>query len=227
MRKLFLLLTFIVFAGTAISCGSPYTRLVDPKVFNTGISEDEAAIVFLRQNKTSAGLEIMSSMMTGLLPLIPRIPIVPPAALIFEVKEDENLKFVAHLDHRTKFLYRTTPGKHLYVVIDRENFLTRYAITNIKLLEVNLEAEKTYYVYVSQYSIYSPQCTVITAIDLSSQEFIKDFKSLDWYETKPSILEDYSKKTQRFSHQIKKYSIVNHKDKVQILPEYGTNTPIR
>ena len=216
MRKLFLLLMVIASAGMT-GCGSAYIKRVDPAVMNTNISNNETAVVFFRP--TSFGSQ--------------------DTTFIFEI-ENENLKFVAFASSGVKTLHKTTPGKHLYLVSGGKPGYYNF-------MEANLAPGKTYYAYVSKRTsaasaalpiiaagVFAPLLHTdignqysffpVTASDLSSEKFKKDFADCMWYENRKHIEENGFEKY--YTELIKGYSTLKPEEKILVRREYGTNIPI-
>jgi len=140
---------------------------------------------------------------------------------VLEVEQSEKLKFITLLPVRGKLLHKTTPGTHLYFA--GESFL-----------EADLEAGKTYYAYVIMRSGFRPHFVLapVTTSDLSSENFQKAFAECEWFENTPFAHTHFNKHAQadieRFVFgKFREYSTVKPEDKMLMLPEYGTETPIR
>ena len=136
---------------------------------------------------------------------------------VVEVEENGNPKYITHLTTDAKFLHKTTPGKHIYAVSDGGNFL-----------EADLEAGKTYYAYVlASFGVLRQQFILVpaTAADFSLEEFQKAFAKCDWYENNPEW--DGSRFHGIDKRIIEQYSALKPEDKVLMLPEYGTDTPLQ
>jgi hypothetical protein len=231
MRKLSVLLILIILIGIMGCAVNPHMNVVDPTTLNTSISEEETAIVFLRQERPflASGVEL-AAFIAGIwtFPIGTPLMFIKPSedVFIFELDENKDLNFIVLLGFEAKFLHKTTPGKHLYTAINREN-------TNF--LKADLEAGKTYYVYISHdyrwIALYP--FIAITPFNLSSEKFLQEFKKFNWYENKDSVSEIVLEKKQEimesswFADQIKKYEETKLEDRNLLHPEYGTDTPLR
>ena len=208
----------MIIASVGITaCGNPYMSPVDPMAINTSISQDEATIVFFRPSKFWGG---GSALQIATIPLGMVFSGAGKAEpIVLEVEENVKPKYITVLCTNGKFLHKTTPGKHLYTAAG-DNFL-----------ETNLEAGKAYYAYVlERFGGLRPQFILLpaTASELSSEEFRKAFAKCDWYENKPYGQKVFDANRDNIEkHLIEKYYTSKPEDKVLMLPEYGTDTPIR
>jgi hypothetical protein len=230
MRKLSVLLIIAILIGI-IGCGfQPSMRLVDPATLNTSVSEDESAVVFIRQKSPfiGSGAELATFIVAiWAFPVgLPALALNPSREVfIFELDEKKDLNFVISPHFLSKFLHKTTSGKHTYLAINREK---------IHFLEADLEAGKTYYVYVShdyQWIALYPFIP-ITPANLSSEKFLEEFRSIRWWEHTDSISEKVITKKQEiiesswFTDQVKEYENTQEK-RTLLLPEYGVDIPIK
>ena len=205
-------------------CGKRHMQKVDPGVFNTSISEDEAVIVFFRGKGPffSSGVAIARFAFLG--------PIgysSDATNFVLELEENGNLKEVVLLEGNSKFLHKTTPGKHLYVAARGGP-----AGGDANFLEAELEAGKIYYVYISHHFGGTSGRVAFVPVpvsELASEEFLTSYANLDWYENKRGRL-DYGKAYANykwFSARIAEYPTVSLEGKALMGPEYGTDTPIQ
>lgn len=196
MRKLFLLLLGIAVMVMA-GCASSLMQRVDPGQMSEMVKSDEAAIVFFRPNLAGGGIQ----------------------SYVIEGNEDGNVNFVAVISSRTKYLHRTTPGRHLYFVGRVGGFG--------QMLEANLEAGKTYYAY-----IFLGLLMGVIPVSDPSDEALKKYlascnwvqntpEGQDWFQTSlPSLQGAYTKA-------LTAHQAAAPEAKALMLPEYGTDTPLR
>jgi len=216
MRKFVLFLMVIASMGMTGCAGTKLMQPIDHAQVNETVNSDEAVIVFFR-------------------PPMFRGRALNPG--LIEVGEKEKLSFVAIMSNGTKYIHRTTPGKHQY-------FWSTTSILGPIVsypLEANIEAGKIYYTGVFGDNPFTP------VINVSDETFKKDFASCDWVQNTPdgqqwfdknikSLQDKYTQMRIAQGDETAKVKIVSyHKDGTKseseidmiIKPEYGTNTPVR
>jgi hypothetical protein len=113
------------------------------------LGEDESAIVFFRDTMLGGGVQ----------------------APVAEVKEGNEVSFIAIISYYSKLLHRTTPGKHLYVVGGESS----------TLLEAELAPGKYYYVRVDPDMGFMKARFHLEAIDVSELPTLqKAMKPCKW-----------------------------------------------
>jgi len=205
MRKQFLLLVIIASLGM-IGCAGRFVQPVDPAQMNEAVKSTEAVIVFVRSSKFVGGAI--------------SLPII-------EASKDEKLNFVTILPGGTKYLYRTTPGRHLYFAINGNDWWA-FPYRPDAMLEANLEAGKTYYAYLTPALLGF----VFEAVpDTTKESLKKDLASCRWVQNAPKGQNWFKNNLPRLE---KKYAPALTKDQTAapdgknvIKPAYGTNTPVR
>ncbi|MDR2099831.1 MAG: hypothetical protein LBP40_03260 [Campylobacteraceae bacterium] len=108
-------LAIVLFFG---GCASKYMQPANLSEADMKLTQNESAIIFLRPTILGGAIQ------------------APIAEFI-----DNDLKFVAIVSAKSKVFYKTTPGKHFFVVGGEGS----------NLLEAELEGGKTYYSYVNPY----------------------------------------------------------------------------
>jgi hypothetical protein len=150
MRKIVFLI-LVASLGLA-GCGKTFMRPLAPTQLNEAANPNEAVIVFFRPAKFQG---------SALTPVL------------VEVDGKENLSLVAMMPNGKKYLHRTTAGKHSYFWSTPSLFGGVYSY----MLEANLKAGKTYYVYVK--GSFTP------VTDPADEKFRKDLASTSWVANTP------------------------------------------
>ena len=202
MRKFFILLMVIASMGMT-ACSSSLMQPVRPadmNKLNEPVKSNETVIVFFRSSFFGGAVQ----------------------APIIEVSEDGKMSFVAIMSSGTKYLHRTTPGKHLYVVGGESS----------ELLEANMERGKTYYTYISpRLGFMKARFVFVPVPDTADKSFIKDLASCNWVLSTPGgekWFQDNLKSLQsKATEALKEYQEAKPERRKTIKPEYGTNTPVR
>lgn len=198
MRKLMLIVMTIACLGIT-GCGSKMRR-IDPAAVNDSVAPDETAIVFMRSSIAGALVK----------------------APVFEAAEDGTLKHIAIMHSRTKYLHRTSPGKHRYIVCGESS----------EMLEADMEAGKTYYVYVNpRLGWFKARFSFSPVSDLTDETFKNDFMRYAWITNKPQaeewFLDNLPSLRKKYINALEDYNEEKPEDRKIILPEYGAITPIR
>ena len=180
-------------------------QIIDPTEINGTISSGESIVVFF----VPAGQKRL------------HVPIV-------EADENGNLSLVTILVSGTKYLHRTTPGKHLY--------LLSTVGERSEMLEANLEAEKTYYTYVSQYPdspdtssrlFYAFQFLPVPRV--TDEQFTKDLALCRWFQNSETAKNWFERNhpnlQKRFIEAQTRHSEASSNKKISL--EYGTTIPVR
>ncbi|MDR3073294.1 MAG: hypothetical protein LBV01_01045, partial [Deltaproteobacteria bacterium] len=144
-------------------------------------------------------------------------------APVLEVVGDR-LQFIAMVDAKVKFLHKTAPGKHLYLIDGEFGYF----------MEADLDGGKTYYAYVDpRIGWWKARFMFIpvTRNDLTADTFKKDFAWCVWHENTPEGHQWFAGEQQRlearYSDRIRDYSRSRPEDKVRMLPEYGVVAPVQ
>lgn len=156
------------------------------------LSGDEAAIVFFRSTYFGGGAQ------------------APIAEFI-----DNDLKFVAILSAKSKVFYKTTPGKHFFVVGGESG----------NLLEADFEGGKTYYSSVKLRPGVLKARFVFGPVE-NGRIPHGDLQSYKWIANKPNesaVWFNNSKKSmwQKYENAFEKHQRARSENKKIIRPEYG------
>jgi hypothetical protein len=181
---IFMAFIFSGCAGKDVPGRSAYVEPATLSQADTALTQDEAAIVFFRPvGYGFAGTQ------------------APIAEFI-----NNNLRFVTILTSHSKVFYKTTPGKHTFVVGGR------FA----ELLEAELEGGKTYYVYVianggnvKAVFTFEP----VSAEETKTEKFIKDFGTCSWNKNVPNIAELWFAKNKPSMERKYIYALKEHQSK--------------
>ncbi|MDR3175917.1 MAG: hypothetical protein LBU06_05240 [Desulfovibrio sp.] len=183
-------------------CASNLMQPVDPAVINTAISQKESGIVFFRPSALGGVFH----------------------SPVLEVKQDGSLNFIANVAAKAKFLHKTNPGKHLYLIDGEFGYF----------MEAELDAGKIYYAYViPKIGWWRPRFdfTPVTNMDLISETFQSDFAQCKWYENTMEgnnwFLSNKPSLEKRYSNLIYRYQNIKLENKVKMLPEYGSRVFIQ
>ena len=192
MRRLILILATMACLGLT-GCGSKMMQPVSPNEMNDSVSSEETGIVFFRSTK-----------------ILGRAISYP----IIEAGEDDKLSFVAIIPAGTKYLHKTTPGKHRF-------FVGSIAGSRYEMLEADMEAGKTYYADVAPSMAY----VYFTPVpDVTDKSFRKDLAGCDWVQNTPEGEQWFLNNLPSLQT---KYGMAKTVDRKIILPEYGAVTPVR
>ncbi len=199
MRRLLLIFAAVLCLGMT-GCASKLMQPVDPAAMNDTVQPDEAGIVFFRATTFGGAIQ----------------------APIIEASEGGKLNFVAIVSAGKKYLHRTTPGKHLYVVGGESS----------EMLEADMDAGKTYYVYVSPRMGWVKARFVFMPVPNASDEaFKKDLAWCDWVQNTPEgqawFSDNLPSLQAKYADAQKEHNEAKPEDKKVIKPEYGTLTPVR
>ena len=198
LSVLLLVIGFLGLAGCASNSMRPVT---DIAAITKPLSQDEAAIVFFRPSALAQAIQ----------------------APVLEVVGDQ-LQFVALIPFGTKFLHKTTPGKHLYLIDGEFGYF----------MDSDLEGGKTYYACVDPRIgwwrarfVFVP----VTSQDFTGDKFTTDFARCNWYENSHESLRWFENEEirlkNRYADLIQKYSSFKPEEKTKMLPEYGVALPIQ
>lgn len=196
--RIMVLLTLMIVTATGITgCGgTKHMKPVDPAGMNAmyaPVNPDETVIVFFRPWGFMG-----SALNPGLV----------------ETDESGNLSFVAIMPNGTKYLHRTTPGKHTYFW----SSASLHGGLVSCILETDMEAGKTYYTTAFGSNDFTP------VTDTSNDEFIKNLNSCRWIENTPDGKIWFNNNISSLQN---KYTQARGKGIILIKPEYGTTTPVR
>jgi hypothetical protein len=193
-----LILAFAIFVATVFSGCAGKSDYMQPAVLSqadTALTQDEAAIVFFRPS--TFGFLIQA-------------PIAEFA--------DGELKLVSIVSAKSKVFYKTTIGKHFFIVGGEGN----------ELLEADIEGGKTYYSYIQpQLGLVKARFAFkpVTDIALKSQDFLDDLNACTWHTNKPEaqawFFENKESMLNKYQSALTKHQEAEPKDKKIILPEYG------
>ena len=202
MRRLILILAAMACLGMTGCGGTKHMQPVDPaKVSATydTVNSDEAAIVFFRHSVfSSVGFQ-------GAL--------ISPG--LIEADENGKLSFVAIMSKDTKYLHRTTPGRHSYFWSSGslQGGMASY------ILQADLEAGKIYYIdtFVSSEGF-------IPVTDTSDGAFIKGLNSCRWVENTSDGQLWFNDNLPSLQN---KYTQAQGRGTILLKPEYGATTPVQ
>ena len=224
MRKIFLILMVIASVGMTGCTRNPYTQPAGPAggvnaMYNTinMVNPNEAVIVFFRSEKQAQVDASPGLVRHGQADMYPGGGKQAP---VIEGDEDvKKLSFITVLSkNNTKYLHRTTPGRHWYVV----NTVRGRG----DMLEADLEAGKTYYAYIS----YDKAFIFKPVSDDADKSFREDLASCIWIQNLPRgqewFLENLSSLLRNYTAALAKHQAVMPEYRKIIRPEYGTNTPV-
>ncbi len=197
MRKLMMLLMAMACFGMT-GCASHLMQHIDSTAINTQISQEESAIVFFRATSIGGGVQ----------------------APVIEVSEDGKISFVAIISAATKYLHRTTSGKHLYVVGGESS----------EMLEADMEAGKTYYAYVSpRMGWWKARFVFVPVPDVTDETFKKDLAWCDWVQNTSAgdqwFLDNFPSLQKKYTDALKEHQAASQADKKLILPGFGSAIP--
>ena len=201
MRKTALAVMFIT-SLFLTGCASHLMQPIDESITMTGmLSDNESAIVFFRSTTFGGAIQA---------PVIEAV--------------NEELKLVAIVSAGAKFLYKTTPGKHIFTVGGESS----------ELLEADVEGGKTYYCYVSpRMGLFKARFVFVpvTDKDLATDGFKADLKWCKWYENKPEgqawLTENMQSLQDKYTSALKDHQEAKPENKKTIKPEYGTAIPVQ
>ena len=209
MRAFSILLVLIIAFSLGISgCAknSPMQNLGTAAI-NETVNSDESIIVFFIPAKQHRL----------------HVPIV-------ETDENGNLGFVTILVPGTKYLHRTTPGKHFYFLSTVQGWS--------EMLEASVEAGKIYYTCVSQHPNsrnpdsprqYFNSFQFLPVSDVTDEPFTKDVALCRWYQNTGAAKDWFERNLpdqQRRSAQARARHQETGSKKI-ISPEYGTTTLVQ
>ncbi|MDR2342168.1 MAG: hypothetical protein LBD84_03890 [Campylobacteraceae bacterium] len=192
MKNIFLhvitLATMLFFSG----CTSKYMQSVNLSKADMELSKNESAIVFFRPTYFGGGVQ------------------APIAEFM-----DNDLKFVAIVSAKSKVFYKTTPGKHFFVVGGE----------NGNLLEADFEGGKTYYSYIEPRFGFLKARFVFEPVK-NSKIPVRDLQSCKWIASKPNesaVWFDNSKKSmqRKYENAFEKHQKTNPANQKIIKSEYG------
>lgn len=199
MRKTLLFLVGVAFLGLT-GCASKLMQPVTPAAMNDSVSLNESAIVFFRATNFGGAIQ----------------------APVIEAAEDGKINFVAVVSAATKYLHRTSPGKHLYVVGGESS----------EMLEADMEAGKTYYAYVSpRMGLWKARFVFTPVPDVTDESFKKDLAWCNWVQNTPDgeqwFLENQQSLREKCADALKEHQEAKLEDKKRVLPGYGSPVPVR
>ncbi|MDR0408217.1 MAG: hypothetical protein LBH45_04845 [Campylobacteraceae bacterium] len=205
-------------------CTSNHMQSVNLSESDMKLAQNESAIIFLRPTILGGAIQ------------------APIAEFV-----DNNLKFVAIISAKTKVFYKTTSGKHFFVVGGESS----------NLLEADFEGGKTYYSYIEPYMGFAkarfefepvkngarlssendkkdPFATLGTTNNslwgyerayFDSKEFKNDLEDCMWYESKPVTYEWFAKNKnsmwKKYESALKRHQNIKPEKRKIIKPEYG------
>ena len=179
----------------AAACEAPFMKAAPEQNAAQGPDANEATIIFMR----------------------PSLLGTDERAAVFDVTSPEN-KFVGIVWTRTKVLYRTTPGKSMFMLVGEQ----------ADFLQADLEAGKTYYAQVILKLSFSKNKLGFSAVDheeLDTEEFEEGEALCELVENTPEAyawaaenMADVKKKRAEYLPKWHKKSVV---DKAVLRPEDG------
>ncbi len=181
-------------------CASKLMQPADPAAVHATVDADESAVVFFRATSFGGAIQ----------------------APVIEAAEDGALRYVAVISAKTKYLHRTTPGKHLYVVGGESG----------EMLEADLEAGKVSYVYVSpRMGWWKARFVFVPVPDTADETFRKDLAWCGWVQNTPEgqkwFLDNLPSLQAKYADARKEHRDAKPEEKKILKPEYGTAAPVR
>ncbi len=199
MRKIVLALMMGLCMGMT-GCASKLMQPIDHAAMNDTVQQYETGIVFFRATSFGGAVQ----------------------APIVEATEDGTLSFVAVVSAGKKYLHRTTPGKHLYVVGGESS----------DLLEANMEAGKTYYVYISPHIGWVKARFAFDPVkNVADGTFRKDLAWCDWVANTPEgakwFTDNLPSLQTKYADAKKEHAEAKPEDRKVVKPEYGSLVPVK
>ena len=200
MRKILVFLAVVACFGIT-GCASKLMQPVDLATIPSTISQDESAVVFFRATNFGGAIQAPVADVT-----------------------DSKVEHVAIISAKMKYLHKTAPGKHFYLVGGESS----------ELLEADLEGGKTYFVYVSPRMGFWKARFVfvpVTDKDLETDSFKKDLAWCEWHINAPEaeawFRENLSSMQAKRTDAYQEHNAAKSEDKKILKPHYGTMAPIR
>jgi len=155
MRNFVVLLIVMLLLGmTGCAKQSRHMRRASSTT-DTAANSGESNIVFFRSVKFGGGIQ----------------------SPVIEADENGKLSYVAIVSARAKYLHRTTPGRHLFMLSGESS----------DMLEAHMEAGKTYYVYITPgLGIFKARFYFKLVTDTSDEVFIRNFAKCRWVQNTSS-----------------------------------------
>ena len=199
MRKVLLIVAATLCLGLT-GCASHLMKPADMAGISKPLADNESAIVFFRATNFGGAIQ----------------------APVLEVRNDGTLQFIAIVSSGAKFLHKTEPGKHLYLIDGEFGYF----------MEATLEGGKTYYTYVMpKMGWWRARFIFGPVANVQDETVQKDLAWCKWYENTPEGQQWFSEQKdrleQRYANLIQRYSTFKPEDKVTMPPTYGTPEPAR
>lgn len=194
--KKFLILPMVAFL--LFGCGTGYgLKKVETQMESDfHLNQNESAIVFYRSMSAGGG-----------------------PAIIFEVTDDQP-QFVTISSIGTKIFYKTSPGKHIYLMDGDFGYF----------MDANLEGGKIYYVYISRRIGWARDRFIFEPVspsELKSADVTRTISKCDWYENSPEGEQLFSEKKpyiiQRYQGLIRDSAAQGWSKATKLPPDYGVN----
>ena len=200
MRKVCLAMIAVV-CLFATGCASKLMQPVAVSPAAGSLSNEQAAIVFYRPSFLGGGVQ---------------------APVVEAVNND--IQFVGIVSSGMKLLYKTTPGKHFFVVGGEGS----------NLLEADFEGGKTYYAQIDpKMGMFKPRFVFIpvTNADLKAEHFTKDMAACKWYANLPEgqtwFQNNYNSLMDKKNNAFEKKDKEGTPQRAIIIKQYGTTTPVQ
>lgn len=195
MKRLILLTAVLMLAAWMAGCGSPM-RKVPVASLDDPLGQNESAIVFFL-NKPDGMV---------------RVPVV-------EVLPGDKYRLVSVMPNRSRYLHKTTPGKHLYLIDGPLGFF----------LEANIEGGKFYYVSIAEIRPNQLKMYPMTKGEVQSEVYGRT----TWYENTKKSQDWFAENEARIERRYE--NLLRHRERgslgpgrVEILPPgYGTTSLMR
>ena len=130
---------------------------------------------------------------------------------------DGELKFIAIVSSGMKVAHKTKPGKHVYMT----------GAESSELMYAELEGGKTYYAYVSpQMGMWKAGFAFVpvTDKDLQTDSLKSDLAWCEWHENKPEAQQWFR---DNYDSLKAKYAEARQANKKMMLPQYGSDVPLK
>jgi hypothetical protein len=197
MRKLMLIL--LIAASLGMGCANKLMQPIESATIDGAVGPNETVIVFFRATSFGGAVQ----------------------APVIEASEDGALSYVAVISAGKKYLHRTTPGKHLYIVGGESS----------EMLEADMEGGKTYYTYVSpRMGIWKARFVFVPVSNTSSEEFKKDVAWCNWVQNTPDgqawFLDNLPSLQSKYAEALKKHQEATPDKRKTLKPEHGAAVPV-
>ena len=196
MKKVFLLIVLSALVAGLAGCSTRVMRQVPAAALDDSVGQDTSAIVFFL-NKPDG---------------VVRVPVI-------EVLQGDKYQLVSVMPNRSKYLHKTTPGKHMYLIDGPLGFF----------LEADIEGGKIYYVSIAEIRPNQFKMYPVTKDELQPEVYGKT----TWYENTKKSQDWFARNEARIERRYENL-LRHHKrgtlgsGRVEMLPpDYGTTSLMR